>query len=209
MGSSNRTVYGIPIRMHWAAPLCGLLWSAANGGFHFAPGIYAGYALVLLTHELGHAALVRLFGASVIGIEITIAGGECHWAGHLGPVRKAAIAWGGVLAQFALLVVAAVVSPLLPFLRTDIGGDLLFALVVVNFITALCNLLPVGRLDGVEAWRIVPLALAPLLRRGRWVSPGAPFPRESDDGALPPLPPEIRKKLDEITKGVEGPRERA
>ena len=194
--------FGIPIRMHWAAPLGLLLWSSPNG-FHFAPGAYAGIALVILIHELGHAFVMRMCRVAVERIDFTIIGGECRGsAGHVDPMQHALIAWGGVLAQFVLLVTVAASWPFLPFTRTQAGGDFVHALIVSNFFIAIVNLLPFRGFDGAQAWKIVSLTLTNLLWGGRWVPPGAPFPKDLDADYLPPLPPEVRMQLDEITKGV-------
>jgi len=201
-------IHEVPVRVHWTAPFGALLCSVPTG-FHFAPGAYLGFVLVILVHELGHAGLVRLFRGSVFGIDVTIVGGECHWAGRIDPLRTAAIAWGGILAQLALLAITARVAPLDPYLRTDSGADLLFVLIVVNFFIALANLLPLRGLDGVEAWKLVPLVLIRLLPRVRWVPPDAPFASDNEEEDLPPLPREIYERLDEITKGVGDTREKA
>ncbi|GMV14292.1 MAG: hypothetical protein AMXMBFR56_25160 [Polyangiaceae bacterium] len=142
---------GIPIRLHWTVPLGALVFS----GFRFAPGFWTGFLLLVLIHELGHAALVRAFRLRVEGIDITGFGGLCHWSGRATAAERGAIAWGGVLAQALLLGGTFAALALLGRPRTPFVAELVSVFTTTNLWLIGLNLLPVPPLDGYEAWKLV------------------------------------------------------
>lgn len=109
---------------------------------------------VLLLHEWGHAAMVRLYGGTVVGLDLHAFHGLCAYTGaHLTAEQRVRIAWGGVLAQ------AAVGLPVWWLLSgTSYGrfGDTIVAgFGGYNLMVAALNLLPVEPLDGATAWKIL------------------------------------------------------
>ena len=140
-------VRGVPVRAHWSLPVGVLVFT----GFRLAPGAWLGMVLLILLHELGHAALVSRAGLVNLGIDLTGFGGQCRFVGQPAPRQRAAIAWGGVLAQFAVLAVALptylVLAPTPGF-----ANDLLDSLTRVNLMLAALNLIPIAPLDGAQAW---------------------------------------------------------
>src|SRR5689334_13379042 len=86
--------------MHWAAPLGAVLL----GRFQFVPGAWLAFFVVILIHELGHAAVVKAVRAHVEGIDLNFIGGVCKWHGSASPFSRALIAWGGVWAQLPLAI---------------------------------------------------------------------------------------------------------
>src|SRR5262245_45388893 len=91
-------VRGAPIRVHWSAPLGAFAFT----GFSFSPGLWAGFFLLVILHELGHAALVRRFGHEVTAVRVHAFGGDCAFSGDVTRAEDAVIAWGGVLVQAVL-----------------------------------------------------------------------------------------------------------
>lgn len=144
---------GVPIRLHWSALLGAVFFS----GLRFAPGAWLGFVLVILVHELGHALVVKASRQHVLRVDIHGFGGECHWVGDATPLQRAAIAWGGVLGQLALGVVALVASFLVGGALGGFGRDLFHALTWTSLWIAALNLIPMAPFDGAEAWKIVPL----------------------------------------------------
>lgn len=141
-------VKGVPIRFHWTLPL-GMAWL---GGFAVRPGIWLGYLIVVLVHEAGHALLVRRYGLHVFGIDLHGLGGVCRHSPALHAKHDATIAWGGVLAQLVLYVVALLLSQVLPV--TIWTRQLMVVLLSTNLWLVLLNLLPLPGFDGAKAWRL-------------------------------------------------------
>ena len=138
---------GIPIRAHWSVPVGLVLLT----GLRFAPGAWLGVLSLILLHELGHAFLVRRAGLVVLSVELTGFGGVCRWTGAATARQRAAIAWGGVLAQLLVLSVAAPIWWLWGRSGAPFVVELLDALTRINLILIGLNLLPFRPLDGAEA----------------------------------------------------------
>jgi Zn-dependent protease len=152
-----------PIRLHWSL-LLALLFFVAN----FALGAAVGYVAILLFHEVGHALLVRRCGLRVGAINIYVFGGECQYFGQPSPLERAVIAWGGVLAQLLLLAAADVAVVRLGAARPDsFARQLTYVLGAPNAFILLFNLLPIGKLDGREAWMLFPRIVRRLRTRRR------------------------------------------
>jgi stage IV sporulation protein FB len=135
--------WGIPIRLHWSVPL-GIL---VLGGAELVPAFWLGMFVLVLLHEAGHAVLARRYGLAIVSIDVHGFGGACVLAGD--PTRREAaiIAWGGVIAQAALFVLAVVWGPILP-------ADLRDAWTRANLLILALNLLPIPPFDGAEAWSV-------------------------------------------------------
>lgn len=136
---------GAPIKLHWSLIL-GLLWVS---GLAFLPGAWAGYVLVVLLHELGHAFLARRHGLAVKEIMLHGLGGHCAYVGYPTPWQRAVIASGGVSVQALLLAIFAPLYLLLP-----VGGAnqaaFFSVMVFTNLLLILFNLIPIAPLDGHE-----------------------------------------------------------
>ncbi len=144
-------IRGVPVRFHWTVPVGAFLF----GRFEFVPAFWLAFILIVLVHELGHAAMVWRYRHRVMSIDVTGFGGLCRWSGQPSRFERAAIAWGGVLAQALLLVVALIL--LLTGVWTVVpgGGQLAGALIHTNLMIMVLNLVPLPPLDGAEAWRIL------------------------------------------------------
>ena len=186
---------GIPFRVHWSLPLGVFVWS----GLRFAPGIWLGVFTLIVVHELGHAVLVRRFGLAVLGIDVTGFGGRCLWTGRPSPRERAAIAWGGVLAQLPILAVA------LP-LRFALGpmplfvDDLLEAFTYVNALLIALNLIPFPPLDGAEAWPWFRYWRDDRRRKQKWKARLAPRPASSTSAPREELNQTLKQALEEADR---------
>ncbi len=139
-------IRGIPIQLHWSVILA--VWAIC--GFSFRVGACAATLLLILGHELGHAAVARACGAQVTRVQLAGFGGTCTWVDRLGrvtPFRRALIAWGGIFGQAVLYGVAIAVPH-------ELGREFVSTWTQYNVILALLNLVPIPPLDGAEAWRI-------------------------------------------------------
>ena len=143
---------GAPVRVHWSTPLGALFFS----GFRFVPAFWFAFVVLILVHELGHAFVVRRARATVLSVDIMAYGGECAWSGRVGPLRRAAIAWGGVWAQMALLI-ATWIWLLVDAPSSAAGREIAHVFTRTNLWVMALNLIPFPPLDGAEAWRLFPL----------------------------------------------------
>jgi hypothetical protein len=146
-----------PLHLHWSLLLGGLLFCAAQP----RPLLLLGYAAVLLVHVAGHAFAIAGTRVGVTGVMLHGLGGELLGEGETTPLRRSVIALCGVLAQFALLLAALIVT---------LPSDLHDAFIGRNGIMILLNLIPMRPLDGAQAWRIFG-RLRAAMRRARLKGP--------------------------------------
>jgi Zn-dependent protease len=143
---------GAPIRIHWSTPLTAFVLGAG----HWAPVFWMAYALVILTHEIGHALMVRRVGGTIESIEVTGWGGHCDASGSLTEFEEALVAGGGGAAQAVLFAVVGLLYLAFGYPQNELILELVAALLGLNLFLLLINLLPIPPLDGARAW---PLAL--------------------------------------------------
>jgi hypothetical protein len=155
-------VRGVALRAHWSVPVVAIFL----GNLRFEPLLWLCFLAIVVVHELGHAALVRALDLEVVSIDLTGVGGECRWRGSADRLERAWIAWGGVLAQLGLLVLALVARLVLGAPETRAGLTLLHAFTETNLWIMAFNLLPIAPLDGARAWSL----FGELERSGRSVS---------------------------------------
>ena len=147
----GRPVLGIPLRVHWSLVfLIFLLGGPANPH----PVRWGAVVFLILAHEYGHALVARWTGALPFSIELHGFGGLCRWDGHVSPIGRACIAWGGIWAQAIILISAIVIGAVFEPPETTLLGQILLVFVVSNFIMAALNLIPIPPLDGAEAWML-------------------------------------------------------
>ena len=152
---------GIPISLHWTV-FIGIPWfyyftrDLADTGIAFLA-----FSLLVLIHELGHAAVALWRRVEVLWIELRFIHGVCAHEEPYHEIDDVLIAWGGVAAQFVVLAIALVADMLLataaPAARA-IASPLLMVFIGTNVFIIVFNLIPLAPLDGSKAWRIIPLA---------------------------------------------------
>lgn len=160
------TVKGVPVRAHWTVPLGMLMFS----GGRIAPGAWLGVLFVILLHELGHAFVVNRVGLVNAGIDLTGFGGVCKWVGNPSRVQRALVAWGGVLAQAVLALVAWPIVLLGVLPPSVFLTDLFFAFTQVNVLLIAINLIPFPPLDGAKAWPLFKYWREDRARKQKWKS---------------------------------------
>lgn len=141
---------GAPVRAHWSLPVGAFFF----GGGRVVPGFWAGFFLIVLIHEIGHALVVRRSRCQVVSIDVHGLGGVCRWAGDPTAIQRAKIAWGGVNAQMVALLFASLALFVLGRPEDPFGAQLAHAFTIGNVWLIAINLIPVPPLDGAEAWRL-------------------------------------------------------
>jgi Zn-dependent protease len=149
--------------VHWTLPVAAFIFGHAR----IVPGFWLGFFLLVLIHEFGHAILVRRHRYEVVSIDVHGLGGVCRWRGEPSDLHRAQIAWGGVLAQAAALIVAIGVLLLAGEPHSRFTADLANAFTRANLWLIGLNLIPVPPLDGAEAWKLLPLLRARRRERQR------------------------------------------
>src|SRR5262245_30569508 len=151
---------GIPISLHWTV-FIGIAWfyylTRSLAGTAIA---FFGFLFLLLAHELGHAAVARRRRVEVLKIELLFLHGICAHEEPYDEIDDVLIAWGGVAAQFVVLVVALAADLLLAATAPQARGfvsPLLGVFIGTNLYMIVFNLLPLAPLDGAKAWRILPI----------------------------------------------------
>lgn len=201
---------GIPIRIHWSAPVAAFLM----GRFQWVPAFWAGFFLLILIHELGHAWVVKRARARVIDVVIHGMGGECAWTGRVSAVERACISWGGVWAQGLALAATLLYLAIAGEPMNREGAQLVDVFTRSNLWLIAINLIPIAPLDGKEAWRLVPLLKERGMKRlrvWRYTKASAETRRtlqELDDAEPESKPPkEIEVLIDGLLEDAKKPRD--
>ncbi len=163
----------VPLFFHWTLLLWVPLYWSRFGSVLWAMVTFAAFAALVLVHEMGHAAIANWRGLPVFAMRFHILGGECEHAGASREQDGVWVAWGGVLAQFCILVAALVAQYLAAsfHVHSEWLQGLLFVFINANLVLIAINLIPVPPLDGHTAWRVIPL-LWKKLRSGNGQVPG-------------------------------------
>ena len=151
---------GIPISLHWTV-FIGIPWFLWQTRSLTDTAIaFVAFLFLLLAHELGHAAVARWRRVEVDHIQLFFLHGYCAHEPPDYELDDVLIAWGGVAAQFIVLVVALVGDVLLATFWPDarvLTSPLLRVLIGTNVLIMIFNLIPVAPFDGAKAWRILPI----------------------------------------------------
>ncbi|MFO0614080.1 MAG: M50 family metallopeptidase [Polyangiaceae bacterium] len=150
----------VPTRIHFSAPLGAIFFSQ----FQWIPGFWLGFIVLILMHELGHAAVAKLCGLPVSRIDVHGLGGVCWSGGRQTPLQRALVSWGGVWAQLIVFGVAFVLLKV-PLDRGAFLTEFLSSFLWNNLILAGINLIPMQPFDGADAWTL------PKLLKERWTRP--------------------------------------
>jgi Zn-dependent protease len=166
LGTWNR----IPVTMHWTV-LLNIVWLYLMMPSLIMAAVGSVAALVLyMAHEFGHVAILRWKKIPVASINLTGLHGETTYGYAKNAWDTMLIAWGGVLAQLAILALAWFVP-----MFVDLNGfgavsayvvfPVLFVFTRFNLFLIIVALLPIGPFDGREAWRAIPLIRSAIRKR--------------------------------------------
>jgi stage IV sporulation protein FB len=152
---------GAPVRLHFSILLGALFWSQ----FSFRPALWLAFVVLILVHELGHALLVLKYRLGLSEVAVHGAGGYCAHQRPGSRFEESVIAWGGVLAQLALLVVARGALLWLGPPTTQALAEVAYVFTNANLWLVLINLIPVHPLDGAKAWPLLGMLFERLRKR--------------------------------------------
>jgi len=149
----------IPVSMHWTV-LIAFAWLYLFFWDLLATAIASvAFFALLVIHELGHVAVLRWRKIPVERITLYGVHGETShaWAG---PDDQILVAWGGVFAQIAVLLLAIGFSLLVPWSSSPAAamvlGPVLLVFTKLNVFVMIIALLPIGPFDGRAAWAAIP-----------------------------------------------------
>jgi len=118
--------------------------------------LVAAYLGVLLLHECGHLVAAKRRGYPVWSIELYPFHGLTRYAAPQTHYDACVVAWGGVLAQFAVALPLILLAAFFGFTSIGIVNGVIAVFGYLSPVVAVFNLMPVHRLDGATAWQIVP-----------------------------------------------------
>lgn len=149
----------IPVAMHWTV-LLAVIWLYLFFWNGLATLIAAAaFLLLLVVHEFGHVAVLRRKKIPIFGMRLYLIHGEVEH-GFTSKAQSIQVAWGGVGAQFGVLLLglaatyltAGVSNPVLSVILTPV----LFVFTRINLVLMVIALLPIGPFDGHDAWAVIP-----------------------------------------------------
>jgi hypothetical protein len=97
---------------------------------------------------------VLRYRLDVVSVDVHGFGGVCRWQGVSTAWQRAVIAWGGVMAQLALLLVTEGIVLAKGAPTSALTADLVYVFTATNLWLLLINLMPVPPLDGASAWTL-------------------------------------------------------
>jgi stage IV sporulation protein FB len=140
----------VVLRLHWSLPVGALVF----GSLRLEPILWLVYLGVIIVHVLGHAGFVKALGFEVVGADLTGFGGQCRFRGSADALEHAIIAWGGILAQSVLLIIALMSTLVFGHATSHAGALVEQGCIQINLWIIALNALPFAPLDGARAWRL-------------------------------------------------------
>ena len=141
------SIAGMPLRIHISVLFVLLMLRP----YVLSPLAWVTWIAMVALHEVGHGLLVRREGGRVTELAVHGLGGECSFEGVRSQEGLERVAWGGVLAQSALLVTAMTLA----WLRVAVNAPVLHVAVSVNLWSIFFNLIPIAPLDGALGWPLL------------------------------------------------------
>ncbi len=161
------SILGIPIRIHWSAPLGPLIWGAMSyidfDGRFFTPdaqfislqlGIIVAVPIVVLIHELAHALAARIWGIQTRCICLHMFGGIALVTDPtcltLKPHHEMTIFVAGPASNLICCVLAILLASVF---ESGVLTRILKAVAMMNLGMVVFNMLPIWPLDGGQFFR--------------------------------------------------------
>ena len=190
----------VPVQMHWTVLLAFawmyLIFMDVVLMLLSIPFVF----LVLAVHELGHVVMLRRRRIAVTGVSLWGIHGETSYNEYAAKAGDTvAVAWGGVLAQLALMLVALAATAFVPFGAIPFGAQLstvmFVVLVKLNLFVMIVALLPIGPFDGHAAWQVIRRTRAKM--KAKAPAKAKPAPAAAPEAHVPE---ERQRELDETAE---------
>jgi Zn-dependent protease len=190
----------IPVAMHWTVLfvlvwLYFIFWSVP-----LALIAFVAYFALLVAHEFGHVVALRRRKIPVESISLYALHGRTSY-GYASQGYGIAVAWSGVAAQLAILVLALALRYALDLreypLAATVASTILSVFIFGNLFLMAVALLPIGPFDGGAAWAAIPYARAAMRRRKQRRREIEMYPEKG-------LSPEKRRALEESSSKAAG-----
>lgn len=152
----------IPFYLHWSVFLWLPMYWSSYHDLAWAELSLVAFLALLVAHEVGHAVAAMSRSLRVYAIELHALRGLCWHEPAYREADEVLVAWGGVLGQFCVLLLALAAQYLLAVFAPGLLyplAPLFHVFIKANLVIAAINLLPVEPLDGHRAWRIIPLLM--------------------------------------------------
>lgn len=150
-------LFGVPVLFHWSFPALGAIGGvfavSAAGSLAIALPVFASasaaYLVLVLIHELGHAAMAKAVGIRISRIIIAGTAGWCVPSNTRSDARNLLFYSGGILAQVTVLVATLLsIAVLGPPSNLPLSCSV-FVFTLVNAVGIAWNAIPIqGRNDG-------------------------------------------------------------
>src|SRR6185312_247889 len=150
-------IKGVDVNVHWSVFVIAgiMLFNAGRKPVMTLVAVVC-YMGLLLLHETGHLIAAQRRGSSVLEIRLYPIHGKCIFETPWSRFDNCIIAWGGVLAQFAVAVPLVLWSSFFGPTRFQAVNAVIGILGWYSILVAIFNLLPIRGLDGSIAWYIIP-----------------------------------------------------
>jgi Zn-dependent protease len=189
----------VPVSMHWTVLLAFawmyLIFMDVTLMLMSIPFVF----LILAVHELGHVVVLRRRKVGVTGVTLWGIHGETSYNEYAAkPGDVVAVAWAGVGAQLALMLLAIAAHELVPWGSIPLGSRvdtvMYVVLVKLNIFLMIVALLPIGPFDGHAAWQVIRRTRAKMKARAKPRVRPEPRARTADDAMR--LSPEKQQEMD-------------
>jgi Zn-dependent protease len=154
-------IFGAPVHLHWSALVVigGLLAVSFKEPLSAVITICSYFGIILL-HEAGHAFFAYRLGCRPLNIYLSFIHGQCVYEAPHCSRNEFVIAWGGVLAQFAVAIPLIALAQFTTIASSQsLMGPVVGFLGYFSIMVAILNLVPARGLDGAIAWRLIPVLL--------------------------------------------------
>lgn len=143
--------------VHWSVLLmAGLMIVAATRGLLLTIAGICGWLGIMLIHECGHAVAAQRYRSEVLSIELYPIFGCTRFEVPWSRFAECVIVWAGVIAQTMVAIPVVTFLAIHGYTTIEPLNAMLALLGPYSLAIVVLNLLPVARLDGATAWKLLP-----------------------------------------------------